>query len=323
MSVNLQTLFSVIYDQEVPSTYVNLLNKIGANNNGSLHSSMRRIIGAIDRQKLSTPLLCRFGAADIVFADVGDFELAIDLADTSVGLSILHTRRYEPHVTAFMREHIRSGMTVIDVGANIGFFTMLASKLVGESGSVFAFEPNSENLRLLLLDIKQNNCGNVRVFGVALSNCMGNAFFSTHVGSNGGLLRNDIEVLQSPQCVVVPTFRMDQLIHERIDLIKIDVEGAEGLVFEGAWHLVETYRPIISSEFSPEMLRRVSKVEPSDYLSRFQALNYRIFLLERDKADGKRLEITDIPRFLGNYGQHTRIEDIAFIPGSECGANKN
>ena len=137
------------------------------------------------------------------------------------------------------------------------------------------------------------------------------------MGSNGGLLPSDFEVLQSPQCVVVPTFRMDQLIHERVNMIKIDVEGAEGLVFDGGWGLIELHRPIISSEFSPEMLRRVSKTEPLEYLRRFQALEYRIFLLERDKADGTGLEITDIGDFLGTYGHSTRIEDIAFIPKSK------
>ena len=262
MSIDLETLFSVIYDQEMPQSYSDRLNAVSVLESGKIHEFIRRIIGGIDRQRLNTPLICRFSAADIVFVDVGGFQSAIDLADTSVGLNILHKKTYEPHVTAFIRKQIEPGMTVVDIGANIGFFAMLASKLVGETGSVIAFEPNSENLRLLLLDIKKNNCSNVRLFSVALSNSMGNAFFSTHMGSNGGLLPSDFEVLQSPQCVVVPTFRMDQLIHERVDLIKIDVEGAEGLVFDGGWGLIELHRPIISSEFSPEMLRRVSKTEP-------------------------------------------------------------
>ena len=87
--------------------------------------------------------------------------LRSDLADASVGKPILHNRTYEPHVTAFMRRQLKPGMNVIDVGANIGYFTVLASKLVGDTGSVLAFEPNSENARLILLDVELNNLKNV------------------------------------------------------------------------------------------------------------------------------------------------------------------
>jgi FkbM family methyltransferase len=314
MSTDLETLFSVIYDRAISTDQFRHLNSIGVMEAKSAHSSIRRIIGAIDRQRLNTPLNVHFGSSDIVFMDLGEFKLAVDLADASVGRPILHSRSYEPHVTAFMRSQLKSGMTFIDIGANIGYFTMLASKLVGDDGSVVAFEPYSENARLILLDIEINHLKNVRLLPVALSNAMGNAYFSTHLGSNGGFLPSNLEILQNPRCVVVPTFRLDQLIQERVDAMKLDVEGAEGLVIEGGWSTIEANRPIIVSEFSPEMLGRVSRLPLLDHLLRFRDLGYRIFLLERDKADGVGSEIEDIPAFLSGYGQPTRIEDLAFVP---------
>ena len=314
MNEALKSLFEVIYGQPISDEQLRYLNAVRVMEAKNAHSAIRQIIGAIDRQRLNTPLSVRFDAGDITFVDLDGFKLAIDLADASVGKAIMHNRMYEPHVTAFMRRQLRPGMHVIDVGANIGYFTVLSSKLVGDAGTVIAFEPNSENARLILLDIDSNNLTNVRLLPVALSIEMGSAYFSTHIGSNGGFLASNTEVLQNSRCVVVPTFRLDQLIDQQVDLMKLDVEGSEGLVVEGGWSTISRNRPIIVSEFSPEMLGRVSKIQAPDYLKRFVGEGYRILLLERDKADGAGSEIRDVDGFLDGYGKNTRIEDLAFVP---------
>jgi FkbM family methyltransferase len=313
MSSELKSLFSVIYDRAITEEQLGCLNAVGVANAKTAHSTIRRIIGAIDRQRLSTPLHVHFDSNDVSFVDFDGFKLAIDLADSSVSVPIMHSHAYEPHVPAFMRNYIKPGMNVIDIGANIGYFTMLASTLVGDNGGVIAFEPNSENARLILLDIEINRARNVRLLPVALSNSMGNAYFSTHLGSNGGFLPSSAEILQSAQCVVVPIFRLDQLIHDRVDVMKIDVEGAEGLVVDGGWSTIENRRPVVVTEFSPEMLARVSGVQALDYLRRFVDTGHRVFHLERDKADGVGAEIRDIRAFLEGYAE-TRIEDLAFVP---------
>jgi Methyltransferase FkbM domain len=103
-----------------------------------------------------------------------------------------------------------------------------------------------------------------RTGAIALSNEMGNAFFSNHLGSNAGFLSSSTEILQNSQCVVVPTFRLNQVTQKQVDLVKLDVEDAEGLVVEAGWSTISKDRPIVMSEFSPEMLGRVSKVRPLD-----------------------------------------------------------
>jgi FkbM family methyltransferase len=316
MSQDLKSLFAVIYGRPISDEQFGYLNSVRVMDAKNTHSAIRRIIGAIDRQRLNTPLSVRFDASDIALLDLEGFRLAIDLADASVGKPIIHKRTYEPHVTAFMRRQLKPGMNVIDVGANIGYFTILASKLVGDAGTVLAFEPNSENARLILLDVEINNLKNVKVLPIALSSEMGNVYFSTHLGSNGGFLSSSTEILQNSRCVVVPTFRLDQISQQPVDLMKLDVEGAEGLVVEGGWSTIVKNRPIVVSEFSPEMLGRVSKVRALDYLRRFVDARYHVFLLERDKADGVGSEIQDISAFFSSYGVNTRIEDLAFIPNS-------
>jgi FkbM family methyltransferase len=304
-------LFAIVYNRTPTEGERQWLSVLDVTNT---HAAIRRIIGATDRQRLSTSLHVRFGPDDFVWAQLPGFRLAIDLADISVSQPILSEKSYEPHVTGFMRRRLQQGMHVIDVGANIGYFTILAATLVGPEGRVTAFEPNSENARLILLDIEINQLKNVRLFPVALSNTTGAAYFSPHLGSNGGFLPRTLHTLQDPKCIVVPTFRLQELVSDRIDFVKIDVEGAESMVVDGGWSLIERDRPLLVSEFSPEMLGRISRTSAAEYLHRFLRIGYRVFVLERIKEDGVGVEIVDVDHFVSAYGSDTRIEDLALLP---------
>lgn len=116
----------------------------------------------------------------------------------------------------------------------------------------------------------------------------------------------------NPNCTVVPITRLDNIITEKVDVIKIDVEGAEGLVVRGGAGLIESHRPIITSEFSLEMLSRVSSMAGKDYLRYFRDQYYTIYVCDRKTYD--LIAIKDIDDFVNNYGEHTRIEDLVFIP---------
>lgn len=275
-------------------------------------SAFRAVVGAFDRQSLNTPFAVRLTPEDVSYIDFHGVSIAVDLADGSVSRP-LRSGEYEPHIVAFLKQRLQPGMTFVDIGANLGSLAILAAKLVGETGRVFCFEPNSENCRLILLSTTRNDLKNITLFPVAASSTPGHALFGTHMGSNGGLMPSSTDVLLNPGCLVVPTFRLDDLIHDRIDFLKIDTEGAEGLVIGGAGRLLQQHRPIVVTEFSPEMLGRVSRIAASDYLQRFRDLQYRIHVIDRQTR-----ALTPIPdpdAFLRDYGPSTRIEDLAFLPG--------
>lgn len=273
----------------------------------------RLVIGHFDHQFRHTPFTVRLGRADVSFLPVAEgFSLALDTADGSVSAHLLSGIEYEPHLVSFFKERIKPAMVVIDVGANVGFHSMLAARLVGSSGKVLCFEPNSENCRLILLSLEENQFSQVALYPVAASNHQGHALFTRHVGSNGGLLPSTKEALLNPNCVVVPTLRLDDLIKEKVDFIKIDTEGAEGLVIGGAKSLIERHRPVVVSEFSMEMLPRVSGISGAEYLTYFQTLGYDLHVI--DRHGGGLHPIPDVGLFLDNYGETTRIEDLAFIP---------
>lgn len=270
---------------------------------------LRAVINAFDHQSCGTPFAIRFSMRDVEFVSLMGIDYAIDKTDLSVALP-LKDGSFEPHLLEFYNKTLKAGMTFIDIGANIGLYSMLAAKLVGQHGRVLSFEPNSENCRLILLSMQRNGFQNVTLFPLALGDEAGHVLFSTHIGSNGGLIP-DTDLVRDT-CTVVPMLRLDDLVSSRVHCIKVDVEGAEGRVMQGAQWLIEEHRPIVTSEFSLEMLERVSKIAGLDYLRFFESKGYAVFLLDRRSHEC--LPIHDTEEFVRDYGAPIRIEDLVFFP---------
>ena len=148
---------------------------------------------------------------------------------------------YEPEQTAHFVRWIGPGATVIDIGAHVGYYTLLASMLAGETGSVWAFEPEPTNAEFLRQHMYLNHCSNVHVEEVAVSNSSGRARFLCGKGSGTGHLdkSGDMEV----RTVRLADFCAARGI--RPSALKIDVEGAEAEVLEGARDLIRDSRPVI------------------------------------------------------------------------------
>ena len=148
---------------------------------------------------------------------------------------------YEPEQTAHFVRWIRPGATVIDIGAHVGYYTLLASMLAGKTGSVWAFEPEPTNAAFLRQHMYLNHCSNVHVEEVAVSNSSGRARFVCGKGSGTGHLdgSGDMEV----RTVRLADFCSARGI--RPSALKIDVEGAETEVLEGARELIRSSRPVI------------------------------------------------------------------------------
>ena len=128
--------------------------------------------------------------------------------------------------------------------------------------------------------LRLNGSSNVELLPVAADVATGWAYYSTHVGSNGGLV-DDGDLLAHPG-VVVPTFRLDELVTGPVDFLKMDVEGAEGRVVRGATGIIERDRPVVTTELKDEMLGRVSGMSVRQYLGYFEDLGYRPTLLDKD-----------------------------------------
>jgi FkbM family methyltransferase len=149
---------------------------------------------------------------------------------------------YEREAQRVFRDTVREGDVVLDVGANAGFFTLLAAKRVGPRGMVYAFEPLPRNLEYLRRHVAANGLANVQVLPLALSSRAGVARFGTAASPAMGRLSEDGEV-------EVRTEALDDLVASgRVappQFIKMDVEGAEYEVLTGAASVMQRERPVL------------------------------------------------------------------------------
>jgi FkbM family methyltransferase len=168
--------------------------------------------------------------------------------------------RYEPNEMYALSRLLRPGMCVFDVGANAGVFTLLAAALVGE-GVVYAFEPSPRDRTRLVANVRLNALSNVRVRGEGLGSAVGKATLAVasaeHPGHNtlGGFVYSD----DAAYSVDVDVVTLDSVVAVegllRLDVLKIDVEGAESAVLRGATAALRRFRPIILVEAQDTSLR--------------------------------------------------------------------
>lgn len=160
---------------------------------------------------------------------------------------------YEPEL-AGLEKLLSPGKTFVDVGANFGIYTVVASKLVGSSGRVIAFEPAAHTCNVLRRNIALNSFKNVLTVSAAVSNKPGIGWL--YYGTDP--VRNSLG--KDPCCEAggeeVAVVSLDNALREagveHVDVIKIDAEGAEELVLRGAANLLSCMRPVVIYEMNPE-----------------------------------------------------------------------
>ena len=147
---------------------------------------------------------------------------------------------YEPEKTRCITATTEIGMTVFDVGAHVGYFSLIMSQLVGPEGEIHAFEPRDLNRDFLKTHIRLNKIRNVQVHSHCLGDHIGQVRFETRTGSGTGHV-------SSSRNVTVFMTTIDALVKRGVlplpDLIKIDVEGAEMLVLQGGYETIRKRRP--------------------------------------------------------------------------------
>jgi FkbM family methyltransferase len=149
---------------------------------------------------------------------------------------------YEFDKQQLFTELITPGSTVFDIGANAGYYTLLSSSLVGQTGRIFAFEPLPRNLRYLRKHLLINNCTNVEVLDVAVSDREGFANFDDTAPPAMGSI-------SERGSLTVRTVTLDDLLAAKTvgppRFMKIDVEGGEVQVLQGAAKILRDFRPVI------------------------------------------------------------------------------
>jgi FkbM family methyltransferase len=168
-------------------------------------------------------------------------------------------------------------MVVVDIGANIGYYTLLAAKLIGSVGKVIAFEPSSDNCALLQQSLQVNGLTNVVLMPYAVADLDGTVSYG--MDDSNGRIAVDLRTDLTP----VPAVTLDRVLagEPRIDFIKMDIEGAEGRALRGMQQLLRTHRPIVCTEFSPDSLPTTSGLAPEEYLDLWRALGYQLSVIPK------------------------------------------
>lgn len=178
-----------------------------------------------------------FGPKGVMLTRVNGLKLYVPCHDWAVAPTLIFAHTWEPEETKVFTQHIKKGMTVIDAGAYIGYYSLLASKLVGIKGKVYAFEPSPECIELLYKNIQLNNCKNIFVVEKAVTDKNGyRAFYISPSNLSGSSIFESSPNLQ----VGVSTTTLDEAIgNEKVDFIKMDIEGGEPKALNGMTNIIK------------------------------------------------------------------------------------
>ncbi|HEV2499371.1 MAG TPA: FkbM family methyltransferase [Terriglobia bacterium] len=230
------------------------------------------------------------------------FYIYVDTRDLALGPPLLLEGEWEHGVTTFLLDLIKPDMTVVDVGANIGYFTLLAASLVGEKGIVYAFEPNPANFKLLQKNVIANwYVDRVRCSSCALLDQPGQkdlrAADSIPGASSLFLTEAAGTSVHLHETVTVMTKTLDEIVQDPVDVIKIDAEGSEPFILEGMKAtLARSPRIKIVMEFNLQALQAAGK-DSREFLKRIETLGLKVWQLTWDGhvLEGKDVNLFEYP----------------------------
>lgn len=240
----------------------------------SLPDVVRSYLGSLEFSRRQ--LLERRSLRDIEAASINGATIYASRLDPVIGKAVIGGC-YEPEIVSLFHRHLKPGMNVVDIGANIGYFSILSASIVGTAGHVLAVEPNPENARLLEISRRANGFQHLEIAMMAAGDA--NGLLILNAGESNGTtasLSSNPDLLKN--ATLVPSIRLDNLIprSRKIDFLKIDVEGAEKLALSGAMETLSSHRPIIVSEFSPLALPYFSGCTGEEYLGLLTGLGYAL-----------------------------------------------
>lgn len=206
---------------------------------------------------------------------------------------------YENFETVLLQKEIQEGMTVIDIGANLGYYTVMLAHLVGPSGKVIAFEPDEQSGEILKKNIIANKFRNVSYVDKALSNRTG--IVKLYVSTENRGDNRIYDTKEGRESIEVKMISLDDYLPEdvTVDLIKMDVQGAEALILQGMEKTIKRTRSLtIFTEFWPKAITETGK-SPEGFLQKLIDLGFSLYNI--NTKENKLEEIGEINQFVERY----------------------
>jgi FkbM family methyltransferase len=237
---------------------------------------------------------------------VDGFRLCFDRSDVDAPEFLLGT--YEETTTRLFKRLVKPGMVVVDLGAHIGWYTLLAARSVGETGRVYAFEPSQANFLFLLRNLDLNGIHNVIPVRKAVSNTTGP--MTLFLGQHGRTGLNTLypNRFTGGDVVTIEAITLDDFFEKegwpRIDLVKMDIEGAEPAALEGMTRLIQKMDSMkLIVEFFPTTLQAAG-ASPQQFLERLLGLGLSVQVIN------EKLEPLDVHRLIAQLSSGPLVANL-------------
>ena len=228
--------------------------------------------------------------------------------DEIITQCLFRNRIWEPLETDLAKSEIKKGNTVLDIGANIGYYTLIFAKLVGDEGRVFAFEPDPKNFALLKKNVEINGYKNVILLQRGVSNRTGKTKLYLCEDNSGDHRIYDTK--DGRRLIEIETVRLDDYFKDygtEIDFIKMDIQGAEPLAIEGMAGLLNRNQIFkIASEYYPAGIKRCGK-DHEEYLRSLISYGFKLHFINTSK---NKIEPLDISAVLGSLTPEKDYVDL-------------
>jgi len=211
--------------------------------------------------------------------NVRGLKMYSDTPDRFLASLLWKTAILESYETRLLQQLVKPGMRVVDIGANIGYYALLLARLVGQTGKVIAFEPDQNNYRLLLKNAVRNGLTTITAVEKAVADYTGRARLFINKGHRGDHRLFDPEG-QRPSIEIETTTLDDFLADSPVDIIKMDIQGAEWLALQGMQvTLASNPELVMLIEFSPYHLQE-SGADPAGLLDLIRFAGFDIKLID-------------------------------------------
>ena len=207
------------------------------------------------------------------------------------GLALSIFKIYEPNQTEIVKKYVHEGDIVIDIGAHVGYYTLLMAQLVGKNGKVYSFEPDPVNFQLLKKSVEINGFENVVLIQKAVSNITDKV--KLFLGDNDSAINRiyDAKLGDAKESIDVESIRIDEYFKENdelINFIKIDSEGSEVKIINGMKQFLSRNQELVMmTEFFPFLIKK-SGDEPNQYLKSLEKSGFSLYnILDKNEKTNK------------------------------------
>jgi len=216
---------------------------------------------------------------------------------SEISLKLFISGPQNPFEIEIFRRQIKEGDIVLDLGANIGYYTLIAARSVGKHGKVFSFEPDPNNFAILKKNVEINDYRNITLVQKAVSDKTGKS--KLYLCENDASCHTICDPKDDWRFIKIEATRLDDYFKDydgRIDFIKMDIEGAEGWAIQGMSSTLKKNKNLkLFTEFNPSLFRK-SNIKPERYLKLLLRWNFKLYHINERKKELESVVIDELVR---------------------------